>query len=133
MKLVAILLLSVLVFPLIQTINNAQFVLAQSGNTNNSVSQNDIQNNPAFSQYIPGTVFLNNTPNNLGNESLSNSINGSGQASIDARMAMSNDADKGGLIQDNPAFSQYIPGTGFLNNTSNNNNNTISSNSSTTR
>jgi hypothetical protein len=132
MKLVAILLLSVLVFPLIQTINNAQFILAQSGNTNNSVSQNDIQNNPGFSQYIPGTGFLKNTPNNLGNESLSNSINGSGQASIDARMAMSNDADKGGLIQDNPGFSQYIPGTGFLNNTSNNNN-TISSNSSTTQ
>lgn len=64
MKLVAILLLSVLVFPLIQTINNAQFVLAQSGNTNNSVSQNDIQNNPGFSQYIPGTGFLNNTSNN---------------------------------------------------------------------
>ena len=64
MKLVAILLLSVLVFPLIQTINNAQFILAQSGNTNNSVRQNDIQNNPAFSQYIPGTGFLNNTSNN---------------------------------------------------------------------
>ena len=64
MKLVAILLLSVLVFPLIQTINNAQFILAQSGNTNNSVRQNDIQNNPGFSQYIPRTGFLNNTSNN---------------------------------------------------------------------
>ena len=131
MKLVAILLLSILVFPLIQTINNAQFTLAQSGNTNNSVGQNDVQNNPGYSQYIPGTGFLKNTPNNMGNESLSNATNGSGQASIDARMAMSNDADKGGLIQNSPGYSQYIPGTGFLNNNPANNN-TITSNSSNT-
>ena len=126
MKLVAILLLSVLVFPLIQTINNAQYVLAQSGNTNNSVGQNDIQDNPGYSQYIPGTGFLKNTPNNLGNETLNNSTNGSDQASFDARMAMSNDADREGLIQDNPGYSQYIPGTGFLNNNSTNNDTIIS-------
>src|SRR5919107_1759468 len=126
MKLIAILFLSVLVFPLIQTINNAQYVLAQSGNTNNSVGQNDIQDNPGYSQYIPGTGFLKNTPNNLGNETLNNSINGSGQASFDARMAMSNDADREGLIQDNPGYSQYIPGTGFLKNNPTNNNTIIS-------
>jgi hypothetical protein len=132
MKLVAILLLSVLVFPLIQTTNNIQIIFAQSGNVNNSVDQNDIQDNPSYSQYIPGTGFLKNTPDNLGNESLSNSINGSGQASIDARMAMSNDADKGGLVPDNPGYSQYIPGTGFLNNNSSNSN-TTNSNSSVTQ
>ena len=132
MKLVSILLLSVLVIPLIQTINNSQLILAQPVNTNNSVGQNDIQDNPDYSQYIPGTGFLKNTPDNLGNETLSNAINGSGQASIDARMAMSNDANSKGLLQDNPGYSQYIPGTGFLNNNPINNN-TINSSSSNTQ
>ena len=69
-----ILLLSILVFPLIQTINNAQFTLAQSGNTNNSVGQNNVQNNPWYSQYIRGTGFLNNNPAN-NNTITSNSSN----------------------------------------------------------
>ena len=67
----------------------------------------------------------------MGNESLSNATKGSGQASIDAKMSMSNDADKKGLVQNNPGYSQYMPDTGFLKNTpSKNNTIPITSNSS---
>ena len=75
MKLVAILLLSMFVFPLIQTINNSQYTLAQSFNTNNGSSQNDIQSNPGYTQYIPGTGFLNNNLTNNNNNMTSNSPN----------------------------------------------------------
>lgn len=131
MNLVSILLLTVLVIPLIQTITTNQFIFAQSGNTPNNNSQKDIQNNLGYSQYISGSGFLKNTPNNMGNESLSNATKGSGQASIDAKMSMSNDADKKGLVQNNPGYSQYMPDTGFLKNTpSKNNTIPITSNSS---
>ncbi|HXT82935.1 MAG TPA: hypothetical protein VN704_01065 [Verrucomicrobiae bacterium] len=96
--------------------------MAQPGITNNDTSQKDIQNNSGYSQYMPGSGFLKNTPDNLGNESLSNATKGSGQASIDAKMSMSNDADKKGLVQNNPGYSQYIPDTGFLKNTPSKNN-----------
>lgn len=135
MKLVIMLLLSALVFFLIQNANYVQSTLASSINNTNGTSLNNIQNNPGYSQYIPGTGFLKKTPDNLGNESLNSATNGSGKASIDARMAMSNDADTGGLVQDNPGYSQYIPGTGFLNNnstTNNNNNNNVNTNTTNT-
>ncbi len=80
-----------------------------------------VQNNPGYAIYIPGSGFLKNTTNNTGNASLNKVTTGPGHASIDARMALSNDSDKRGLVQNNPGYAIYIPGSGFLKNTTNKN------------
>ena len=136
-RFILLMLLSIFLLPIIQNTANAQSITGQNvstkdsilastpnnfmNNSNTPASQGGLlQNNPGYAIYIPGTGFLKNTTNNGGNESLSNVTNGAGQASIDARLSMSNDSDKGGLLQNNPGYAIYIPGTGFLKNTTNN-------------
>jgi hypothetical protein len=139
-RFILLILLSIFLLPIMQNTANAQSITSQNGSTNKSTLASTpnnfmnnsntlagqgrlLQNNPGYAIYIPGTGFLKNTTNNSGNESLNNVTNGAGQASIDARLSMSNDSDKGGLLQNNPGYAIYIPGTGFLKNTTNNSGN----------
>ena len=147
-KFIPLILLLIFLLPIMQTTANAQSITGQNGSTNNSIltstinnSTNNsntptgqeglVQNNPGYAMYLPGTGFLKNTTNNSGNVSLNNITNGAGQASIDARLSMSNDSDKGGLVQNNPGYAIYIPGTGFLKNTTNNSGNASNTQSNT--
>ena len=143
-----LILLFIFLLPIMQTTVNAQPITGQNASTNNSIltsttnnSTNNsntptgqeglVQNNPGYAIYIPGTGFLKNTTNNSGNLSLNNITNGAGQASIDARLSFSNDSDKGGLVQNNPGYAMYLPGTGFLKNTTNNSGNASNPQSNT--
>ncbi len=129
---IPLLLLSLFLLSIIQTNVNLQSIIAQSRGTNDSIlsstsntnvnntpkSQDSlVQNNPGYAIYIPGSGFLKNTINNIGNASLNNVTTGPGHASIDARISLSNDSDKRGLVQNNPGYAIYIPGSGFLKNT----------------
>ena len=85
MRYFSLFLLSVFLIPIIQTAN-AQTIPGQNGEANGklpvvaskymnntSVGQAGlIQNNPGYAKYIPGSGFLNNTPNNTGHENLKN-------------------------------------------------------------
>jgi hypothetical protein len=141
---IPLILLFIFLVPIMQTTANAQSIIGQNVSTNNSTSTSTtnnsntpagqgglVQNNPGYAIYIPGTGFLKNTTNNSGNVSLNNVTHGAGQASIDARLSLSNDSDKGGLVQNNPGYAIYIPGTGFLKNTTNNNINASNTQSNT--
>ena len=147
-KFILLILLSIFLLPIMQNTANAQSITGQNGNINDSTltptpnpymnNSNTpagqgglVQNNPGYAVYIPGTGFLKNTTNNSGNASLNNVTNGAGQASIDARLSMTNDSDKGGLVQNNPGYAVYIPGTGFLKNTTNNSGNASNTQSNT--
>jgi hypothetical protein len=147
-RFILLILLSIFLLPIMQNTANAQSITSQNGSTNKSTLASTpnnfmnnsntlagqgglLQNNPGYAIYIPGTGFLKNTTNNSGNASLNNVTKGAGQASIDARLSMSNDSDKGGLLQNNPGYAIYIPGTDFLKNTTNNSGNASNTQSNT--